>query len=823
MKQECVVTSLITLVDWVFVFFSILTNYDQHDNGRIWVIWNKASLVVKPLSIGNQWIHVHVESPGCPTIQVSFIYGLNSLEGRVGLWSFMQNCIPNGPWICLGDYNCVRNTDERISSKPANLQAIDEFNNAISSSGLDELVTHGCTFTWTNKQDENDRKWMRLDRVLVNSDWIQRFPASYADALVAGVSDHYPLVITVQTNDVQRPKQFRYLNCWGQDPSFVPVVKKVWESEIQGCPMYRLITHLKLVKGKLKDLHKGRAKITDVKMMDASTQYFFAKVAANRSRSHISKIQNTTGLDCTTFDSISDAFLDYYKGLLGTASQWQVMVGRTPPKMRYKGRYQKAFDSLNRDFLKAILPLLVSPSLCHWIITCVTTTRFSLNINGSSVGYFEGKRGLRQGDPLSPLLFVLSMEVLSRMLRRLNDSSFSYHPKCYRIGLTHLIFADDLLVFARGDFPSVKAVETCLQKFAEFSGLQPNPAKTNIYFGGVHPDVKNLILCDTSYLEGTFPFRYLGVPLHSSRLKRVMYHSLLDKIKSKVTYWANKYLSYAGKVQLINSVIFGIETFWCASFLLPKGVMQEIERLCRQFLWNYQAARKMGADIWTVVPGNATSIIRKALLLTRDDFISLVGSVDIAKNLLSGWSLSGSLLLHRVYSVFKGRHSNLQWAKPLMDQVVLPKHAIITRLVVQNGLPTVDNLIRRRMVIVNRCSLCMADLESIRHLYFVCPYSSSVYQQILLWTGVTRRPLCLRQELLSLSRYKGKGWKKKWARGCVAAVVYLLWQERNRRLFEEASRNVDQLVKLIKYFVSIRLYANVSNYLFDEIVAHLVP
>ncbi|XP_074314072.1 uncharacterized protein LOC141649277 [Silene latifolia] len=239
-----------------FRYFSILTNYDQQDNGRIWVIWNKASLVVKPLSIGNQWIHVRVGSPGCPNLQVSLIYGLNSLEGRAGLWSFMQHCNPNGPWICLGDYNCVMNTDERISSKPANLQAIDEFNDAISASGLDELTTHGCTYTWTNKQDESDRKWMKLDRALVNLDWIQRFPDSYADALVAGVSDHSPLVITVQTNDVQRPKQFRYLNCWGQDPSFVHVVKTIWESEIHGCPMYRLITHLKLVKGKLKDLHK---------------------------------------------------------------------------------------------------------------------------------------------------------------------------------------------------------------------------------------------------------------------------------------------------------------------------------------------------------------------------------------------------------------------------------------------------------------------------------------------------------------------------------------------------------------------------------------
>ncbi|XP_074315119.1 uncharacterized protein LOC141651299 [Silene latifolia] len=493
----------------------------------------------------------------------------------------------------------------------------------------------------------------------------------------------------------------------------------------------------------------------------------------------------------------------------------------TSPRCVIKVDIKKAFDSVNWTFLQTILPLFGFPDkFCNWIITCITSTRFSLNINGSSVGYFEGRRGLRQGDPLSPLLFVLCMEVLSRILRKMQEShNFSYHPKCCRLGLTHLIFADDLLVFARGDYPSIKAVESCLHSFAEYSGLQPNPSKTNIYFGGVHPQVR-----------------------------------------------------------FLNSVIFGIENFWCASFILPKGVIQEMDRLCRQFLWNYQTGRKMiffawskvcrarqqggfdireilswnktllmklfwkitkgtqsvwvlwcnkyliqGNDCWTVAPGQATSTIWKALLHTRDEFISQAGSLSNAQNLLRDWSSAGKLMLHKIYPMFHGRHPTLQWTRPLMDPVVMPRHAVITRMAVQNGLPTVDNLIRRGMVMVNRCVLCLADMESIRHLFFTCPYSHDVMQRVLLWLGLTRRPLCLRQELLKLSRYKGKGWRKKWARCCIAAAVYLIWQQRNWRLFDRGSRSVEHLVNQIKYFVSIRLYANVSDSLLEEIVAQMIP
>ncbi|XP_074300707.1 uncharacterized protein LOC141632011 [Silene latifolia] len=122
---------------------------------------------------------------------------------------------------------------------------------------------------------------------------------------------------------------------------------------------------------------------------------------------------------------------------------------------------------------------------------CITGTWFSLKINGGISGYFKGRSGIRQGDPLSPYLFMLSMEILLRSLRVLcSKPQVSYHPKCSKLNLTHLIFVDDLMIFTRSDVPSVMAVKDSLAEFAKFSSLEANIDKTNIYFGGVSKALK---------------------------------------------------------------------------------------------------------------------------------------------------------------------------------------------------------------------------------------------------------------------------------------------------------------------------------------------
>ncbi|KAK9755490.1 hypothetical protein RND81_01G029100 [Saponaria officinalis] len=252
-------------------------------------------------------------------------------------------------------------------------------NDALYTAGLEEIMTHRCSFTWTNKQEGIDKKWMRLDQAVVNAMWQSSFPASVADVLTAGISDHSPVLVSVWPADDSRPKQFRFLNCWAQDEHFLPLVQEVWREPVYGCPMYRLVSRLKALKGRFRQLHsttyssistriehltdqlkecqeriqgdllnhslleeeqgicrllcklKGaelsiafqRAKVQDVKMEDVSTSYFFAKVAARRSICHIAKIKDMKGTECTIFETIFEAFLAYYSQLLGSATAVQ--------------------------------------------------------------------------------------------------------------------------------------------------------------------------------------------------------------------------------------------------------------------------------------------------------------------------------------------------------------------------------------------------------------------------------------------------------------------------------------------------------------------
>ncbi|GAA0140200.1 hypothetical protein LIER_35200 [Lithospermum erythrorhizon] len=102
-------------------------------------------------------------------------------------------------------------------------------------------------------------------------------------------------------------------------------------------------------------------------------------------------------------------------------------------------------------------------------MACIRKPTFSISFNGELHGYFEGKRGLRQGDPMSPALFLLCIEYLSRLLKvETGGDIFNFHPKCQGAQITHLAFADDLMLFSYGDMASVDILMTCLELLKAF-------------------------------------------------------------------------------------------------------------------------------------------------------------------------------------------------------------------------------------------------------------------------------------------------------------------------------------------------------------------
>ncbi|KAH0705803.1 hypothetical protein KY289_010879 [Solanum tuberosum] len=178
------------------------------------------------------------------------------------------------------------------------------------------------------------------------------------------------------------------------------------------------------------------------------------------------------------------------------------------------------------------------------------------------------------------------MEYLSRLLKTLKElPNFNFHPNCNKLNIVQIGFADDLLLFCRGDPISVQMLYDYFLQFSKASGILSNQEKSSIYFGGVCPEDKAKFLEKLGFSHGELPFKYPGISLSTKRTTISQYKPLIDKIMEKVIPWTTKFLSYAGRLQLIKFVLLSVQVYWSQIFILPKQVVQQIVSLCGRFLW----------------------------------------------------------------------------------------------------------------------------------------------------------------------------------------------------------------------------------------------
>lgn len=191
------------------------------------------------------------------------------------------------------------------------------------------------------------------------------------------------------------------------------------------------------------------------------------------------------------------------------------------------------------------------------------------------------------------------MNVLSRKIdKAAKEKKFKFHPRCKSLSLTHLCFADDLMVFVEGSKKSVEGALSVFNEFAEWSGLRISLEKSTIYMAGVEEDEKRRILTNFPFEEGALPVRYFGLLLMTLSMRKQDYQPLVEKIRNKISTWTCIYLSYAGRLQLINAVLMSIVNFsalcldyqvsvlrkWKASALLFFGQDQSSEQRVLKWL-----------------------------------------------------------------------------------------------------------------------------------------------------------------------------------------------------------------------------------------------
>nr|XP_016474527.1 PREDICTED: uncharacterized protein LOC107796285 [Nicotiana tabacum] len=232
-----------------------------------------------------------------------------------------------------------------------------------------------------------------------------------------------------------------------------------------------------------------------IKFGDANTKYFLALVKERTQKKQKLHPTSLTGAQLTDPLDIKEENISFYKSLMGTTSPSIPAVNRLimmkGPTLSQQQRRElcdditdqdKAYDSVEQPYLKQVISELGFPdSFISWIMECVRIVNYTVMVNGETTKPFDAAKGLRQGDPISPYLFSMAMEYLSRKLHELrDDKSFNFHPKCAKLKIAHLSFADDLLLFSRGDLKSVNALHQAFKQFLEASGLQAYLHKSSI-------------------------------------------------------------------------------------------------------------------------------------------------------------------------------------------------------------------------------------------------------------------------------------------------------------------------------------------------------
>ena len=235
----------------------------------------------------------------------------------------------------------------------------------------------------------------------------------------------------------------------------------------------------------------------------------------------------------------------------------------------------------------------------RWIsllLVCVTTVSYSILVNGELKGMIIPTRGIRQGDHLSPFLFLFCTEGLHGLISQVaHNGDIHGFQLCRRNPkLTHLLFVDDSLLFCKSNTIECQRVLDILGVYERCSGQQINRSKTTIFFSikSNSEDQRHAIKELLGVLEIREYEKYLGLPSFVGKKKKASFGYIKERVWRKLQGWEEKLLSQTGKEVLIIAMVQAIPTFTMNCFKLPSSLCDEIESMIRKFWWGQRGDRR---------------------------------------------------------------------------------------------------------------------------------------------------------------------------------------------------------------------------------------
>jgi mannosylglycoprotein endo-beta-mannosidase len=265
------------------------------------------------------------------------------------------------------------------------------------------------------------------------------------------------------------------------------------------------------------------------------------------------------------------------------------------PRILLKLDISKAFDSVSWPFLLEVMQQLGFGQIWRDIISgLLSTSSTQVLVNGVPGDHILHLRGLRQGDPLSPMLFILVMDVLGHMITKAANEGLLLPLSARALQHRISIYADDVALFLRPETCDISIITDILNLFGEASGLKTNLQKSNVLpircGESELATIQNLLPCPLS----DFPCRYLGVPLSLRKLTKEQVQPIIDRIADQLPGWKADLMTRAGRRVQVQAVLTGMIVYLAMAFDFPPWAIKAVDKIRRGFLWRGRKDAKGG-------------------------------------------------------------------------------------------------------------------------------------------------------------------------------------------------------------------------------------
>ncbi|KAL7615828.1 hypothetical protein Lser_V15G00765 [Lactuca serriola] len=509
----------------------------------------------------------------------------------------------------------------------------------------------------------------------------------------------------------------------------------------------------------------------------------------------------------------------------------------------FKVDSEKAFDCLNWKYLDSVMAQMnFGQKWRKWIFGWLSSARASVIINGSASKEFPLRRGVRQGDPLSPFLFILAAEGLNIALEEDKEQGIFHGVQLPNNGptISHLQYADDAIFLGSWSVQNAKNLVRILRCFELSSGLKVNMAKSKLFGLGVSEVELDWLSRSVNCSIGNLPFIYLGMPVSASMSRLVHWNSLISKFQAKLSKWKAKNLSFRGRLTLCKSVLGSLGSFLFSLYKAPVKVLKTLEKLRCCFFWGGSFEKKRvswiawdkilpkkkdgGLDIGSLKAHNLALLGKwwwrfssSKHELWKDVIKSIYGN-DGGFNAPSRAKRKGycwgsivnlhnylskdNLNLHNLFSRSIARQdNNMTWSlepsgiytvaslRRFIDETILPKTPS-GAWEWNNLVPGKVNLNKMGIVSVTTCPLCNIAEESESHLLTECSISQEVWSYVHKWWYMFPLTFGSLNEMLHCRNLApGRGNLDQIQEAVMLIYMWVIWKFRNDRIHSNIVRS----------------------------------